>query len=90
MPLRPFVRALAVLVLALCAARSPLAAQADDVDPPMINRSTDPLLSNFRLRNIGPASMGGRIHDIEVSESSPSTIYLGYACLLYTSDAADE
>ena len=45
----------------------------------MINRSADPLLKNFRLRNIGPASMGGRLHDIEVSESNPSVIYLGYA-----------
>ena len=46
---------------------------------PMINQSSDPLLKNFRLRSIGPASMGGRIHDIEVSESNPSVIYLGYA-----------
>ena len=46
---------------------------------PMINQSSDPLLKSFRFRNIGPASMGGRIHDIEVSESNPSIIYLGYA-----------
>ena len=46
---------------------------------PMINLSTDPLLSSFRFRSIGPASMGGRIDDIEVSESDPNVIYVGYA-----------
>ena len=46
---------------------------------PMINQSTDPLLQSFRFRNIGPASMGGRIDDIAVSESNPSIIYIGYA-----------
>ena len=35
-------------------------------DTTMINRSTDPLLASFRFRSIGPASMGGRIDDIEV------------------------
>jgi photosystem II stability/assembly factor-like uncharacterized protein len=44
-----------------------------------INRSTDPLLQSIRFRSIGPASMGGRIDDIEVSESNPNVIYLGYA-----------
>jgi photosystem II stability/assembly factor-like uncharacterized protein len=39
----------------------------------------DPLLSGFRFRSIGPASMGGRIDDIAVSESDPSIIYVGYA-----------
>ena len=46
---------------------------------PMINQSPDPLLRGFRFRNIGPASMGGRLDDIAVSESSPNIIYLGYA-----------
>lgn len=75
-------RALPVLSATLIAttAQPPLFAQtAEGVNGAMINRSSDPLLSSFRLRNIGPASMGGRIHDIEVSESRPSTIYLGYA-----------
>src|SRR5262245_37448725 len=62
---------------------TPLAAQggggATPPPTPMINQSSDPLLKQFRFRNIGPASMGGRIHDIEVSESNPSVIYLGYA-----------
>lgn len=46
---------------------------------PMINQSNDPLLKVFRFRNIGPASMGGRIDDIAVSESNPNIIYIGYA-----------
>ena len=50
------------------------------VEPPrMINQSADPLLKPFRFRSIGPASMGGRIDDIAVSESDPSIIYIGYA-----------
>ncbi|HTK29977.1 MAG TPA: hypothetical protein VL309_10515 [Vicinamibacterales bacterium] len=46
---------------------------------PVINASKDPLLAPFRFRSIGPASMGGRIDDIAVSESNPSVIYIGYA-----------
>jgi len=45
----------------------------------MINKSSNPLLSSFRSRSIGPASMGGRIDDIEVSLSDPMVIYIGYA-----------
>src|SRR6266545_973919 len=44
-----------------------------------INASTNPLLSSFRFRSIGPASMGGRVDDIAVSESDPNIIYIGYA-----------
>ncbi len=46
---------------------------------PPINLSTDPWLAPFRFRSIGPASMGGRIDDIAVSESDPNIIYVGYA-----------
>src|SRR5204863_4995945 len=46
---------------------------------PSINQSSDPLLQSFRFRSIGPASMGGRIDDIAVSESDPNVIYVGYA-----------
>ncbi len=46
---------------------------------PLINASNDPLLAPFRFRSIGPASMGGRIDDIAVSESDPNIIYIGYA-----------
>ena len=45
----------------------------------MINRSSNPLLSNFKFRSIGPASMGGRIDDIEAFEGDASIIYVGYA-----------
>ena len=44
-----------------------------------VNQSDDPLLRSFRFRSIGPASMGGRIDDIAVSETDPNIIYLGYA-----------
>ncbi|MGH7620547.1 MAG: VPS10 domain-containing protein [Gemmatimonadaceae bacterium] len=43
------------------------------------NVSQDPLLASFRFRSIGPASMGGRVDDIEVSLSDPNVIYVGYA-----------
>jgi photosystem II stability/assembly factor-like uncharacterized protein len=57
------------------------AAQAPAAAPPdrMINRSSNALLSAFRFRSIGPASMGGRIDDIAVAESDPNVIYVGYA-----------
>src|SRR6266568_427698 len=44
-----------------------------------INQSSDPLLQSFRFRSIGPASMGGRIDDVAVSESDPNVIYVGSA-----------
>src|SRR3954451_15457928 len=47
--------------------------------PRMINQATDALLKEFRFRSIGPASMGGRIDDIAVSESDSAIIYIGYA-----------
>ena len=47
--------------------------------PPMINQSDDPLLAGYRFRSIGPASMGGRIDDIEVAPSDQNIIYIGYA-----------
>jgi photosystem II stability/assembly factor-like uncharacterized protein len=46
---------------------------------PMINRSSNPLLANFRFRSIGPASMGGRVDDIAVYEKDPRIIWVGYA-----------
>ena len=48
-------------------------------DSAMINRSPNPVLASFRFRSIGPASMGGRVDDIEVAPSDPSVIYVGYA-----------
>jgi len=87
-------RSFSVLSLAFCLAFSNLPAlaqggqggqggpgagqQAPPPKPP-INQSNDPLLKNFVWRSIGPASMGGRIDDIEAVESNPFTYYVGYA-----------
>ncbi len=45
----------------------------------MVNASKDPLLAGLRFRSIGPASMGGRIDDLAISETDPSIMYVGYA-----------
>src|SRR3954462_12330076 len=72
--------ALALPALAPFAAR--LAAQGRGAPRPdsSFNVSSNPALANFRFRSIGPASMGGRLDDIEVSASDPNVIYIGYAC----------
>ncbi|MCX6544072.1 MAG: hypothetical protein NTV05_06605 [Acidobacteria bacterium] len=57
----------------------PPAQPAAAAPPPPINQSDDPLLKTFRWRNIGPASMGGRIDDFAVVESNPSIYYVGFA-----------
>ncbi len=36
-------------------------------------------LDRAQLREIGPAIMGGRISDLAVDESNPSTFYVGFA-----------
>jgi photosystem II stability/assembly factor-like uncharacterized protein len=76
-----FAIALGALAIAAFGARP--AAQAGaapaEAQEPIINQSADPLLRSFRFRSIGPASMGGRIDDIAVSESDPNVIYIGYA-----------
>ena len=58
-----------------------VAAQSDLIrrDTGVINRSANPLLSEFRFRSIGPTSMGGRIDDIAVYEKDPRIIWVGYA-----------
>src|SRR5829696_4766993 len=64
---------------AAAAQPTPAPAPQQPAPPAMINASSDPMLAPFRFRSIGPASMGGRIDDIAVSESEPNIIYLGYA-----------
>src|SRR3954470_8484299 len=64
-------------LLALFALPTISAAQARDTT--IINRSANPLLADFRFRSIGPASMGGRVDDIEVAPSNSSIIYVGFA-----------
>jgi hypothetical protein len=63
----------------MAALAAPLAAQRGGQAQQTFNVSSNPLLAPFRFRGIGPASMGGRIDDIEVSESDPNVVYLGYA-----------
>ncbi len=46
---------------------------------PAVNQSEDPILKEFRWRSIGPASMAGRIDDIEAVESNPSIYYVAFA-----------
>ncbi|MGH9932433.1 MAG: VPS10 domain-containing protein [Pyrinomonadaceae bacterium] len=43
------------------------------------NKLDDTFLKNLQFRSIGPANMGGRIDDIAVVESNPSTYYVGAA-----------
>jgi photosystem II stability/assembly factor-like uncharacterized protein len=59
-----------------------LVAQAPQTAPPLpppVNFDADPILRSFVWRSIGPANMGGRIDDIAVDESNPSTFYIGLA-----------
>ncbi len=74
-PLRRLVRlALPLVVVPLLVTTvSPQEPSADDQS---VGRSAP---RPFRFRSIGPASMGGRIDDVEVAESDPNIIYLGYA-----------
>ena len=46
---------------------------------PPVHQSSDPTLKNFTWRSIGPANMGGRIDDIAVVDSNPSTFYVAFA-----------
>jgi photosystem II stability/assembly factor-like uncharacterized protein len=72
--------ALPFIVLAVTVLAVRPGAQGGDAQPErVINASQDLLLSTFRFRSIGPASMGGRIDDIAVSETDPNIIYVGYA-----------
>ena len=46
---------------------------------PPPNASTDPMFRGFSFRSIGPATMGGRVDDIEGAEKDPMIIYIGFA-----------
>lgn len=55
---------------------------AEAAMPPLPSMSDPDLggaLKNMEFRNIGPATMGGRIDDYAVDESNPDTIYVGTA-----------
>jgi photosystem II stability/assembly factor-like uncharacterized protein len=77
MPRRSFTVTLLLLVAvaALAAQQPPPPRDSGSV----VNQSTDPLLRELRYRSIGPASMGGRVDDIEAVESDPFTVYVGFA-----------
>ena len=47
-------------------------------EPPP-NPTSDPLLKGFTFRSIGPATMMGRVDDIQGSEKDPMIIYIGFA-----------
>ncbi len=73
--MRTSLRVIACVALAAVAVPAP----AQQAMERMTNQSTNPLLSSFRYRSIGPASMGGRIDDVEVAPSDHNIIYIGYA-----------
>ena len=45
----------------------------------MAQSGHDTVLKNMKFRNIGPATMGGRVDDLAVVESDPRIIYVGTA-----------
>lgn len=69
--LRSALRFSLIAVLAVATAYSTAGAQPDRVDSELIKA--------LRVRNIGPANLGGRIHDVEGVENDPSTLWVGHA-----------
>ena len=61
------------LLLVVCSAGAGVAQEKSE------NKLDDTFLKNLQFRAIGPAIMGGRIDDIAVVESNPSTYYVGAA-----------
>ena len=77
-----YVRVLTGVCVVLCAFGGGMVAQGPQQDAPTVravNQTDDPLLKRFVWRSIGPVAMGGRLDDVAVLESDPSTFYLGYA-----------
>src|SRR5947208_12694856 len=54
-------------------------AQAPRPGAPKPNESTDPLLRGFEFRPIGPATMMGRLDDIQGTAQDPMLLYIGFA-----------
>ncbi|MEZ5319835.1 MAG: hypothetical protein R2752_20705 [Vicinamibacterales bacterium] len=71
-------RRLLISLLACLAFAGALFAQGAG-SPDEVNASTDPMLRGFSFRSIGPATMMGRLDDIEAVETDPFTMYLGFA-----------
>ena len=74
-----------ILIASACALAGAIAlAQAPGgapPPPPPINAATDPMLRGFVFRSIGPATMGGRVDDIEGAIDDP---HVRLACALET------
>ena len=72
-----------ILIASACALAGAIAlAQAPGgapPPPPPINAATDPMLRGFVFRSIGPATMGGRVDDIEGAIDDPLTVWIGFA-----------
>jgi len=69
-----------VVLLALApAAGLAQGGQRGQTQRPTVNAADDPLLRGYRWRAIGPINQGGRIDDIAVAESRPTTFYVGFA-----------
>src|SRR5690349_13891865 len=72
-----------LLIIGVCAlVGEALAAQQPAppaAPPPVVNASADPLLQGFKFRAIGPATMMGRVDDIEGAEKDPMIMYVGFA-----------
>lgn len=76
-PTRPkFTAAFSIILTLLIVVFSSLMTAAQDKNE---NKLDDTFLKNLQFRSIGPANMGGRIDDIAVVESNPSTFYVGAA-----------
>src|SRR2546430_2558123 len=54
-------------------------AQIAAAPQPPPNASIDPILRGFEFRSIGPATMMGRVDDIEGADKDPMIMYLGFA-----------
>lgn len=76
MHFRP-IRTLALLsaVLAVTALSAPVAGQNAGAPPAPAND----VFAGLKFRNVGPATMGGRVDELAVLESNPSVFYVGTA-----------
>ena len=67
-----------VALLAMCAAAAGLAGSLT-AQPKATEPDYEAILKPLRFREVGPATMGGRIDDFAVVESNPDIIYVGTA-----------
>jgi photosystem II stability/assembly factor-like uncharacterized protein/uncharacterized membrane protein YgcG len=65
---------LAILLVAIAVSGGPVSGQGQ----PRAEQRTDPF-AGLTFRNIGPATMGGRIDDLAVLETNPAVFYVGAA-----------